>query len=100
MERQTFTDDKSFTNLEIGVGCGNFGRIYYSKCYLADCDLELKKICDECHIDWFCDAHKLTWKNDQQFPIWQKTFQKFVTFGKLCFDFRLFYSKMLEILRG
>ena len=65
MERQTFIDDKSFTNLEIGAGCGNFGKIFHSKCYLTDCDLELKKICDECHIDWFCDAHDLTWKNDR-----------------------------------
>lgn len=65
MKIQTFIDDKSFSNLEIGSGCGNFGQIFHPKCYLTDYDLELEKICGECHIDWFCSAYELTWKNDR-----------------------------------
>ena len=65
MLSKTFVDDKSFSNLEIGAGCGNFGKVFYPKCYLTDLDEELQKNCKVCYIDWFCDAHNLTWKNDR-----------------------------------
>lgn len=61
MEKETFIDDKTYLNLEIGAGCGNFGKIYYNKCYLTDNDLELKSICTTCYIDSFCSAYNLIW---------------------------------------
>lgn len=65
MQQRNFIDSKSFSNLEIGAGCGNFGKIFYPQCYLTDNDMSLSKSCDTCHIDWFCDVHDLTWKEDR-----------------------------------
>jgi ubiquinone/menaquinone biosynthesis C-methylase UbiE len=65
MQQKTFVDDKTFSNLEIGAGCGNFGKIYYPLCYLIDSDEELRSICEICYIDLFCDVNKLIWKNDR-----------------------------------
>jgi hypothetical protein len=36
----------------------------------------------------------------QQFPLWQKTFQKLQTFGKLIFDLWLFYLKNVQNTEG
>jgi hypothetical protein len=36
----------------------------------------------------------------QQFPLWQKTFQKLQTFGKLIFDLWLFYLKNAQNTEG
>ncbi|WP_420911797.1 class I SAM-dependent methyltransferase [Rufibacter ruber] len=65
MLREFFVDDKSILNLEVGAGCGNFGKIFFSECYLTDLDKELKKTCANCSIDYFCDVHKLPWTNDR-----------------------------------
>ena len=65
MERVEFKDDKTYKNVEIGAGCGNFGKQYYSKCYLTDKDTSLKTICAKCLIDLFCDAHSLRWKENR-----------------------------------
>ena len=65
MESNAFMDDKSVLHLELGAGCGNFGKIYYPKCYLTDYDDDLVAICEKCHIDYFCDAHNLPWNNNR-----------------------------------
>ncbi|PWK27290.1 hypothetical protein LV89_01603 [Arcicella aurantiaca] len=64
-ERNTLIDDKSYTNLEIGAGCGDFGKKFYPKCYLTDYDANLRESCELCHIDWFCDAHELPWGDNR-----------------------------------
>jgi ubiquinone/menaquinone biosynthesis C-methylase UbiE len=61
-----FKDDKSYVNLELGAGCGNFGAIYFYKCYLTDGDDErLKDRCKVNSINFFCKAHQLPWGNDR-----------------------------------
>ena len=65
MESNAITDDKSVLHLELGAGCGNFGKIHYPKCYLTDYDAALATICEKCYIDYFCDAHNLPWKNNR-----------------------------------
>ena len=65
MEEETFTDDKTYLNVELGAGCGNFGKLYYEKCYLTDNDLELKSTCTTCYIDVFCSAYDLKWADDR-----------------------------------
>ena len=65
MNQKTFPNDDSFTHLEIGAGCGNFGKNFYPKCYLTDKDENLEGVCAVCYIDWFCDAHELPWGNNR-----------------------------------
>ncbi|MEA5141802.1 class I SAM-dependent methyltransferase [Arcicella rigui] len=63
--KSTFIDNNIYTNLEIGAGCGDFGKRFYPKCYLTDYDIELMDKCKTCFIDWFCDAHNLPWSNNR-----------------------------------
>ncbi|MDM8550781.1 hypothetical protein QUF72_11910 [Desulfobacterales bacterium HSG2] len=48
-----------FKNIELGAGCGNFGKLFFSPCCLTDKNKELKIACDICHLDCFCDACEL-----------------------------------------
>jgi ubiquinone/menaquinone biosynthesis C-methylase UbiE len=52
----TFIDRKEFSNIELGAGCGNFGQLYFSKCYITDNDETLKTKCEKQHIDLTCSA--------------------------------------------
>jgi len=62
----TLKDDKSFTNLELGAGCGNFGTQFHPKCYLTDgCDNKLQDRCKNNSIHWFCKANELPWGSDR-----------------------------------
>lgn len=45
-------------NLEIGAGCGNFGKLFYPKCILTDLE-SVKKKCSIHFIDIFCDAYEV-----------------------------------------
>lgn len=65
IQNYTFTDNTSITALEIGAGCGNFGKLYYPECYLTDVDISLRKSCNNCQIDWFCGYDKLPWGDDR-----------------------------------
>ena len=64
-KNNTLIDDKTYINLEIGAGCGNFGKQFYPKCYLTDNDTSLRETCENCHIDWFCGAHELPWSDNR-----------------------------------
>jgi ubiquinone/menaquinone biosynthesis C-methylase UbiE len=57
-----FIDDKQVLHLEVGAGIGNFGKLFYPKCYLTDKDISLRT---GFHIDWVCDAHELPWGEDR-----------------------------------
>ncbi len=46
-------------NVELGAGCNDFGKRFFSPCYLTDKDIALKDSCDSHCIDCFCDAYKL-----------------------------------------
>lgn len=51
-------------NIELGAGCGDFGKLYFPECYLTDKDTELIEDCLKvlgfpCRIDCFCDANNL-----------------------------------------
>ncbi|MCP4697189.1 MAG: class I SAM-dependent methyltransferase [Gammaproteobacteria bacterium] len=50
-------------NLEVGAGCGNFGKAYFHPCYLTDNAIKLI-ITDKCYIDCLCDAHKLPFRGN------------------------------------
>lgn len=69
MENKQFLDNKTFKNIEIAAGCGNFGKLYYDKCYLTDKDTNLEKICKvrglTCEVDLFCDANNLPWSDNR-----------------------------------
>ncbi|MDP3147238.1 MAG: class I SAM-dependent methyltransferase [Bacteroidota bacterium] len=56
-----FIDDKSYKNLEIGAGCGDFGSTYHPKCYLTDGDSDLNSRCKENSVHHFCQGNKLPW---------------------------------------
>lgn len=51
--------DPSVLHIEVGAGCGNFGKLFFPKCYLTDFDENLKKDCENCEIDFFCKAEDL-----------------------------------------
>lgn len=54
------TNDSSYTNIEFGAGCGNFGQIYFSKCYITD--KEDGSLCPTKYIDFVCDIKQpLPW---------------------------------------
>lgn len=54
--------DLSYTNIEFGAGCGNFGKKFYSKCLTTDIHNGSK--CEICYIDFICDVMKpLFWEN-------------------------------------
>lgn len=54
------TQDLSYTNIEFGAGCGNFGQIYFSKCYITD--KEDGSSCPTKYIDFVCDIKQpLPW---------------------------------------
>ena len=61
----TYPDNKSFLNLELGAGCGNFGATFHPQCYLTDNDQSLITSCASCQVHWFCDAHSLPWSDDR-----------------------------------
>jgi hypothetical protein len=44
--------------LELGAGCGNFGKIFYPECLLTDLE-NIKNECKIHYIDVFCDAYKV-----------------------------------------
>lgn len=46
--------------MELGAGCGNFGKIYFSPC----CHTDKNKGLTFCHIDCFCDAYKLPFREN------------------------------------
>ena len=53
-----------YLNIELGAGCGNFGKIFYPTCCLTDKDKKLiEQNCGQMHnIDYFVDAEKIsTW---------------------------------------
>lgn len=91
-------DNKSVRNLEIGAGCGNFGKLYYPECYLTDSDKSLKKSCKICYIDWFCEAHKLVWG--------EKRFDKIIMCNPYGYGFRdaedteALMNELLRVLIG
>jgi len=60
---ETFQDDPLKRNIEIGCGCGNFGQMNFAPCFLTERDRTLKNRCNVAHIDWFCDAHDLPWRD-------------------------------------
>jgi hypothetical protein len=61
-----WVDDPSYSNLELGAQCGNFGEIYFPKCYLSDFDRNLSNVCDPFRLHLFCDAFDLNlWKNER-----------------------------------
>lgn len=94
----TFIDNKAIRNLEIGAGCGNFGKLYYAECYLTDSDITLKKSCKICYIDWFCDAHHLVWG--------EKRFDKIIICNPFGYGFRdeedteTLMNELLRVLIG
>ncbi len=45
-----------FKNIELGAGCGNFGKLFFSPCCLTDKNKVLRIAC---HLDCFCDAYEL-----------------------------------------
>lgn len=57
--RKTFVDDKSYNNIELGAGCGDFGQQYYPKCLITDSDDQIKTRCDKNHVHFICPAHKV-----------------------------------------
>lgn len=65
MQQSILIDDKTIKHLEIGAGCGNFGKIFFPQCYLTDKDDNLKENCDVCYIDYFCDACELPWSDNR-----------------------------------
>ena len=61
----TFQDDLSKRNIELGCGCGNFGAVFFEPCFLTEYDNSLRTRCDIAHIDRFCDAHHLPWQENR-----------------------------------
>jgi hypothetical protein len=59
-------DDHSFQNLELGAQCGNFGELYFPKCFLTEYDEFYFAQCDPCFLHFFCDAYDLSrWDEDR-----------------------------------
>ncbi|MDF3821720.1 hypothetical protein P3G55_17580 [Leptospira sp. 96542] len=46
----------SIDNLELGAGCGKFGKIFFNPCILTDNDQKIQSYCSESEIDVFCEA--------------------------------------------
>ena len=60
----SFPDDSKVQNIELGAGCGDFGKQFYSLCYLTD----IPKSTDKCpcnYIDHYCKATDLPWDADR-----------------------------------
>jgi ubiquinone/menaquinone biosynthesis C-methylase UbiE len=60
--QQTFPDDPIVLNIELGAGCGDFGKKFYFPCYLTELQ---KPTCEKSFIDHICDAHCLPWTKDR-----------------------------------
>lgn len=58
-------DDSSIQNIELGCGCGNFGQVFYPKCYLIDNNVDLTTNCNPLYINFLCSAYDLPWENDR-----------------------------------
>ena len=51
-------DDDSFSNIELGAGCGNFGEQFHPKCYLTEEDINVGARCGNAgHIHFYCSAY-------------------------------------------
>ncbi len=55
-----FPDEPEVQNIELGAGCGDFGKQFYPECYLTDI-LDGVQICPCNHIDYYCSATDLPW---------------------------------------
>ena len=60
--QETFPDDANVLNIELGAGCGDFGKRFYAPCYLTEL---AQPTCPIFFIDHICDAHNLPWAKDR-----------------------------------
>lgn len=55
-------ENLSYTNIEFGAGCGNFGQRFYPNCFTTD--VHDGSHCEICYIDFTCDVMQpLSWEN-------------------------------------
>lgn len=62
---QNFQDDYNVLHLELGGGCGNFGKLYHSPCYITEKDEEGIAQCSQNYIDFWCDAENMMIPEDR-----------------------------------
>jgi ubiquinone/menaquinone biosynthesis C-methylase UbiE len=63
----TFIDNSEFLNIELGAGCGNFGQLFFAKCYITDSDETLKTRCEKHHLDLTCSVVNMPMFKDDRF---------------------------------
>ncbi len=89
-------DDKNILNIELGAGCGCFGKTYFSKCYTTDIDKKYKDNCQRYCLDFTCSAISLPFGNNR--------FDKIILCNPYGFGFRdeedafLFLSEAIRVL--
>lgn len=60
MQQTIFPNDPNVLHLELGAGCGDFGKRFYPLCYLTDIP-DFMDACSTNHIDHYCSATALPW---------------------------------------
>jgi len=84
-------------NIELGAGCGDFGKRYYLECCLTDNDIGLRDLCLPCRIDCFCDANSL--------PFSENSFDRIIICNPYNYGFRelneakLLLNELVRILK-
>jgi SAM-dependent methyltransferase len=85
-------------NIELGAGCGDFGKLYYPECCLTDRDIGLRDLCLPCRIDCFCDADSL--------PFSENSFDKIIICNPYHYGFKeldeaqLLLNELIRILKN
>ncbi len=60
-----FVNDSSVLHIELGARCGDFGKQFYSPCFLTDKDPEAVSSCERHQIDVYCDAYDIPWPDNR-----------------------------------
>jgi SAM-dependent methyltransferase len=57
--------NQTIENIELGAGCGNFGKIFYNPCIQTDNDININSYCKNAKIDKYCDAENTPFEPNQ-----------------------------------
>ncbi|MCC5944080.1 MAG: class I SAM-dependent methyltransferase [Bernardetiaceae bacterium] len=52
-------EDTDIKHIELGAGCGNFGKQFFPPCYLTDANKALLEQCQPCSLDCICEAQNI-----------------------------------------